>query len=369
MCNFELLTHLNNIILTDKYKRLEIRRLLRNWYDENKRDLPWRHTNDPYKIWISEVILQQTRVVQGLNYYLRFVDRFPTVKSLAISSEEEVLKMWQGLGYYSRARHLHSAAKMILSEFNGKIPNTYKEIISLKGIGEYTAAAILSTAYDKPYAVVDGNVYRVLSRLFAIKTPIDTTIGKKEFAQLSQVLLDVANPGIHNQALMEFGALHCTPTQPKCDECPLSNHCVSNKLNIQSKLPVKKMKTKIRKRYLHYFYFNIDGYTYLNKREERDIWKNLYEFPLIETDIDTSFIKLTEKSSFKEMFRNLDVTFSNSTKQVRHILTHQHIYANFYEVELANLSADFELGFLKVKNEDVYKYPISRLIHRYLEQK
>ena len=355
--------------MIDKYKQLEIRRLLKEWYEENKRCLPWRQTNDPYKIWISEVILQQTRVAQGLNYYLRFINRFPSVKSLAESTEEDVLRVWQGLGYYSRARHLHSAAQMVLTEYNGLIPDTYNELKSLKGIGEYTSAAILSTAYNKPFAVVDGNVFRVLSRIFAIKTPIDTSTGKKEFAQLAQELLDITSPGTHNQALMEFGALHCTPKLPQCDVCPLSEYCVANKLNIQNDLPVKIQKTKIRKRYFHYFEVNIDGYIYLKKREEKDIWKNLYEFPLIETETEECFTELIETPSFKEMFQNIEITFCNFKSQVKHILTHQHIYANFYEFKLSNISTRFDSAFLRVKKEDIYKYPIPRLIHRYLDQK
>lgn len=352
----------------DNKKQLEIRCLLKNWYEKNHRDLPWRNTNDPYKIWISEIILQQTRVAQGLKYYLRFIDKFPTIKSLAESTEHDILKEWQGLGYYSRARNLHTAAKMVVEEFNGTLPKTYKELLSLKGIGEYIAAAILSIAYDKPYAVVDGNVYRVLSRIFAIEAPIDTSTGKKQFAQHAQDLLDVANPGKHNQALMEFGALQCTPVQPQCHLCIMSHLCLAKKLNLQSELPVKQKRIKIRKRYFHYFDININGYTYLNKRVEDDIWKNMYEFPLIETDIKTSFNALIETSFFKELFKESDLIFELK-KEVKHILTHQHIYTLFYSVIGAKIDPSFDLNFLKVNINDVQMYPVSRLIHRYLERK
>lgn len=352
----------------NNYKQLEIRSLLKNWYEENHRDLPWRNTSDPYKIWISEVILQQTRVAQGLNYYLRFIEKYPTIKSLAESDEHDVLKEWQGLGYYSRARNLHAAAKMIVEKFNGTLPNTYKDLISLKGIGEYTAAAILSIAFDKAYAVVDGNVYRVLSRLFAIETPIDTSKGKKQFAQLAQDLLDTDNPGNHNQALMEFGALHCIPVQPQCHVCIMRHLCAAKQLNLQLELPVKQKGAKIKKRYFHYFDINIDGYTYLNKRVDDDVWKNMYEFPLIETKSETNFLGLIETNLFQNLFKKSELIFELK-KEVKHILTHQHIYTTFYTVVGSKIDASFDLNFLKVNGNDVHMYPVSRLIHRYLEQK
>lgn len=354
--------------MSNNDKRLEISKMLIMWYEENKRSLPWRESNDPYKIWISEIILQQTRVAQGLNYYLRFIERFPTISILASSSEEDVLKEWQGLGYYSRARNLHAAAKAVITNHGGVLPNSHKDLLSLKGIGEYTAAAILSTAYNKPYAVVDGNVFRVLSRLFAIDTPIDTSIGKKQFSQLAKDLLDMENPGTHNQALMEFGALHCTPVQPQCSSCPIGYLCVAKQINKQTYFPVKEKKTKIRKRYFQYFRVVDNEYTYLNKRVENDIWKNMYDFPLIETDIDMTFEELSETSAFKALFNDSDVTFFINQKQVKHVLTHQHIYASFHEVTVTKTASSFRNSFLKVKNKDVHKYPISRLIHRYLER-
>ena len=351
----------------DNHRDSEISRQLICWYNENKRDLPWRETKNPYKIWISEIVLQQTRVAQGLNYYLQFIEKFPTVNILADASEKEVLRIWQGLGYYSRARNLHSAAKSIVELYNSKVPDTYKEIISLKGIGEYTAAAVLSTAFNKPYAVVDGNVYRVLSRLFAIETPIDTTLGKKQFAKLAQDLLDVENPGTHNQAIMDFGAMQCTPTQPLCPSCPLQHFCVANKLNGQSEFPVKQKRSKVRKRYFHYFYIEYEGIIYLNKRKSNDIWKNMYEFPLIETEKDMELVDLMETTSFNILFSDVEAIFHQTQKLSKHILTHQHIYANFYEVEVLKDNFINRDNFQRIKTSDINNFPVSRLIHRYLE--
>ena len=353
---------------SNNIKQLHFSQLFISWYEDNKRSLPWRETNDSYKIWVSEVILQQTRVAQGLNYYLQFIDKFPTVNVLAQSSENEVLKAWQGLGYYTRARNLHEGAKTVVTLFDSKLPKTYKEILSIKGIGEYTAAAILSIAYNKAYSVVDGNVYRVLSRLFAIETPIDSSAGKKQFSILAQELLDTANPGKHNQAVMEFGALHCTPSNPLCNSCPFQHLCIANQLNMQSDFPVKSKKVKVRKRYFHYFQIEYQGFTYLNKRSGDDIWKNMYEFPLIETDKEANLSDLIENESFKTLFTDADITLHLNPKQFKHVLTHQHIYATFYIVEATKLNDNFDLNFLKIKPSELSLYPISRLIHRYLEQ-
>lgn len=353
----------------NKFKRRGISRILIDWYQENKRDLPWRKTSDSYKIWVSEIILQQTRVAQGLEYYSQFVKRFPTVYTLAESSEKEVLKAWQGLGYYSRARYLHEGAKSVVELHNGKLPETYKDIITIKGIGEYTAAAILSIAYNKPYAVVDGNVYRVLSRLFAIDTPIDTTEGKKRFAKLADELLDKSKPGMHNQAIMEFGALCCTPAQPLCKSCPLQHFCEAKQLNMQFEFPVKSKKVKVRNRYFHYFDITHKGYTYLNKRVEDDIWKNMYEFPLIETSKDMGLSDLMNKNSFKAIFEDAEIVVHSVSNRIRHILSHQHIYARFYVIEVVKSNLSLPESSFRIKQNDLSLYPISRLIHRYLEHK
>lgn len=257
---------------------------LLEWYKENKRELPWRDTTDPYLIWISEIILQQTRVAQGYEYFLRFVRRFPDVASLAAASEDEVMKYWQGLGYYSRARNLHAAAKSM----NGKFPVTYEDVRGLKGVGDYTAAAICAFAYNMPYAVVDGNVYRVLSRYLGIDTPIDSTEGKKVFAVLAQEMLDERRPTDYNQAIMDFGAIQCTPQSPNCMFCPLADRCFALSKGLIAHLPVKQHKTKTVNRYFNYIYVRMGAETLIHKRTENDIWKNLFELPLVEAERDLS---------------------------------------------------------------------------------
>ena len=275
---------------------------LTNWYQANKRDLPWRDISDPYRIWISEIILQQTRVNQGLSYYNRFIERFPTIAVLSEAEEDTVLKYWQGLGYYTRARNLHKAATQIMTDFKGTFPVEYNQVIKLAGIGEYTAAAICSFAYNQPYAVVDGNVYRVLSRVFAIQTPIDSSSGKKEIAILAQDLLSKSNPALHNQALMEFGALQCIPAAPDCTNCPLQSVCRAYELNLVSVLPVKSLKTKVTNRFFNYFFIRFEDKTFLQKRVNKDVWQNLFEFPLIESDHLLSTSELMENNIFKSMF-------------------------------------------------------------------
>jgi A/G-specific adenine glycosylase len=225
-----------------------------HWYNKNRRDLPWRETSDPYKIWISEIILQQTRVAQGINYYLRFIEKFPTIESLAAAGEDEVLKLWQGLGYYSRARNLHSAAKMIVHDFQGRFPDTYENILKLKGVGEYTAAAVASIAFGLPYPVADGNIYRLFARYFGISSPIDSANGKNEIHKIALQIMPLQNPGLHNQSLMEFGALQCVPKSPACDICPLLHSCFAAQNRLVDALPVKSKKTKQSVRYFYYYY-------------------------------------------------------------------------------------------------------------------
>ena len=278
---------------------------LTHWYSDNKRSLPWRKTKDPYFIWLSEIILQQTRVDQGLPYYESFVASFPTVFELANATEEHVLKLWQGLGYYSRARNLHFTAKHIVSEFNGEFPNTYDELIKLKGVGDYTASAIASICFNEPTAVVDGNVYRVLARYFGIDTPINSTKGIKEFKALAQNLLPKQLVGDYNQAIMEFGARQCKPANPNCDVCPLNNSCLSLAKGRVDKLPVKLKKTKITKKYFNFLVFvSNDEKTILEQRTKNGIWKNLYQFPLIETTKSISINTLKTNKSFKQILNS-----------------------------------------------------------------
>lgn len=339
-------------------------RIIIEWYQEYKRDLPWRESSDPYLIWISEIILQQTRVAQGYNYFLRFMERFPDVKTLAAAQEEEVMKYWQGLGYYSRARNLHAAAKSM----NGVFPNTYPEVLALKGVGEYTAAAICSAAYGMPYAVVDGNVYRVLSRYFGVDTPIDSTKGKKLFAALADEMMDKKRPAIYNQAIMDFGAIQCTPQSPDCMSCPLSESCLALSKGEVAGLPVKQHKTKTTNRYFNYIYVRAGANTYINKRMADDIWKNLFELPLIETSGAVSEEEFLGLPEFRALLAPGDTPVVRSVcRDVKHVLSHRIIYANFYEVTLPEESASFG-DFRKIKAEDLGQYAVSRLVHAFIEK-
>ena len=339
-----------------------------SWYNEHKRDLPWRATSDPYLVWLSEVILQQTRVAQGWNYYLRFVDRFPDVQSLAEAEEEEVLKLWQGLGYYTRARNLHAAAIQITHDFDGKFPSDYTHILSLKGVGKYTAAAIASIAFQEPYAVVDGNVFRVLSRLFAIETPIDTTAGKKTISELAQLLIHPDQPGTYNQAIMDFGAMVCTPSQPKCSDCPLQDFCKAYELREVSLFPVTSRKVAIRNRYFNYFYIIQGGFTFIQKRSESDIWKNLYEFPLVETTEAVDYPALSQTDAFTQLFpKEISLTVDHC-HNAKHQLSHQILHTKFYKVELPEgVTFNPPESIIRIEEKDLANYPVSRLTEKYLE--
>lgn len=339
--------------------------LITEWYLKNKRDLPWRNITDPYKIWISEVILQQTRVNQGLNYYERIVERFPDVKSLAKAPEDDVLKLWQGLGYYSRARNLHKAAKQIVNEYRGRFPGTYEQIRRLSGIGDYTGAAIASFAFDLPYAVVDGNVYRVLSRLFAIQLPIDSTEGKKVFAEIAKSLLPEKQICVYNQAIMEFGALLCTPRGPACAVCPLQHACKAFESGTVHLFPSKSKKNKSSNRYFNYLFIRNNGIVYLQKREQRDIWRNLYEFPLIETDHLLNVTELVEHPSFVAIFpKSSSVTIMKISNPMKHILSHRVIFAQFIEIECDKPA---EYKFIDVCEENLGNYAVSKLTSLFLE--
>ena len=334
------------------------------WYKEYKRDLPWRESSDPYRIWISEIILQQTRVAQGYDYFLRFIKRFPDVKTLADADEDEVMKYWQGLGYYSRARNLHAAAKSM----KGTFPKTYAEVRALKGVGDYTAAAICSFAYDMPYAAVDGNVYRVLSRYFGIDVPIDSTEGKKLFAAVADELLDKKNPALYNQAIMDFGAIQCSPQSPNCMFCPLASGCSALAGGMVAQLPVKQHKTKTTNRYFNYIYVRMGAYTLINKRTGNDIWKNLFEFPLIETPEAVSEEEFPALSEFRAMFAEGETPIVRLVcRDVKHVLSHRVIYANFYMVDLPENSQSFT-SYQKIKADELEQYAVSRLVHAFIEK-
>lgn len=341
---------------------------LRNWYQIHKRSLPWRETSNPYKIWISEIILQQTRVNQGLSYYLRFIERFPDVETLATAEEDEVLRYWQGLGYYSRARNLHKASKQIMEKFAGKFPEKFEEVLSLPGIGTYTASAICSFSYNQNYAVLDGNVFRVLARLFTISTPIDTNTGLKEFSQMAENLLDKTDSHTHNQAIMEFGALQCVPANPDCYICPLKEHCKAYTLNIVADLPVKQGKTAVSNRYFNYFFIQSADFTYLQKRTKKDIWQNLYEFPLIETEENKTLEELVKTEGFKYLFSDIQgIEISKTFFETKHILSHRRIFARFYTVKISNESPIFQ-SFTKLKTSEIEKFAVSRLTEIFLEK-
>lgn len=338
-----------------------------NWYEENQRDLPWRNNPTPYEVWLSEVILQQTRVNQGMDYYLRFTEKWPTVNDLAQTSEEEVLKMWQGLGYYSRARNLYHCANQVVEQYKGEFPADFEKLKHLKGIGDYTAAAIASIAYNLPHAVVDGNVYRVLARLFDINTPINNNEGQKLFTQLADELLNKSQPGLHNQAMMEFGALHCTPKNPNCLLCPLQAQCLAFAHQTVMLRPVKLAKTKITTRYFNYLILRINDNLYLHKRSDNDIWKNLYDFPCIESQTPMSVEEVIASEAFLQLIENKPFTIIKSSPVFTHKLTHRTLLAQFIEIKL-------EQELLQIQTKDLFltpetelgSFPIPRLIDLYL---
>lgn len=343
------------LIMIDFSKRLL------NWYHSHGRSLPWRQTTDPYRIWISEIILQQTQVKQGLDYYHRFINRFPSVEKLANADEDEVLKLWQGLGYYSRARNLHTAAKSILKLYNGQFPNTYNEILNLKGIGPYTAAAVSSFAFNLPHAVVDGNVYRFLSRLFGISIAIDSTAGKKHFHNLAQELLDLKDPASHNQAIMEMGALQCRPFSPSCMECPFSDSCVAFSTGSVEDFPLKEKRTKQRHRYFSYLYMVKNNKLVINKRQGNDIWKNLYELPLIESSKPLTVKKL--KTSFNNDHQTLKLM-----DEKKHILSHQIIHARFYMISALPDTGVDRQQWMEIPIQELRQYAFPQLIVNFLNE-
>lgn len=343
------------------------RKALTSWYNHSKRDLPWRETRDPYPVWVSEVILQQTRVKQGMDYYFNFLRNFPNLASLANATEEEVLKCWQGLGYYSRARNMHQAAKTIQSIHHGHFPKDYPAIRKLKGIGDYTAAAIASICYGLPYATVDGNVYRVLSRLFGIDTPIDSSVGKEEFRVVAQLLLDTKNPGEFNQALMEFGALQCLPSQPACITCPLADRCQAYLQNNVAQYPVKSKRVMQRERFFNYLYvFDDQGY-YLEKREGRDIWKNMYQLPLLETATAVRTEDLIMADALKTILGNARFTIESSDQEVLHLLTHQRLRIRFTSIRLSE--GPIPAHWIKVTRDGYLDYPMPKPIEQYLKKR
>lgn len=343
---------------------MDFTNLLIKWYLQNKRDLPWRNTTNPYPIWLSEIILQQTRVAQGMPYFYAFLESFPTVKELAIADEQQVLKLWQGLGYYSRARNLHQTAQYIANELDGVFPNSYAGLIQLKGIGEYTAAAIASFAYNEPVPVVDGNVFRVVSRYFGIESDISTGKTKKEFTALAAELLSKEQPALFNQAIMEFGATHCTPKNPDCENCIFNSSCVALQKGLVGQLPFKSKKIKIRKRYFNYIVLqDKKGNTKIQQRTDKGIWHNLYEFPLFETTQEEGF------ETIAPLIKN-DTDFGDSVVCIQeanpisliHKLSHQHLYIKFWKVTINNTLTD------GVNPEQLRTFPFPIVIHNFIEE-
>jgi|TARA_B100000768_G_scaffold158312_1_gene156825 A/G-specific adenine glycosylase len=333
------------------------------WYLQKNRELPWRRTKNPYFIWLSEIMLQQTRVAQGLSYYSKFTDSFPTVFDLANADESTVLKMWQGLGYYSRARNLHFTAKYIANELQGNFPATYSELLKLKGIGDYTASAISSICFNEDAAVVDGNVYRVLSRYFGVTTPINSSAGIKEFKALAQTLIDKSQPGTFNQAIMDFGALHCKPQNPFCGTCPISVSCLALEKQLIKELPVKIKKTKVRHRFFNYLVVvTADNKTIISERKGKGIWQGLYQFPLIEKDKSIDKNELIACQEFTNLFPNNTTLSLFNTKEIIHKLSHQHLHTQFWIVKTTSVSQE------NIPWSEVEKFPVPVLIANFLEE-
>lgn len=335
-----------------------------NWYSIYKRDLPWRNTKNPYFIWLSEIILQQTQIKQGLPYYEAFVEHYPTISDLSKADESEILKLWQGLGYYSRARNLHFTAKTIVENLKGDFPKSYHELIKLKGVGDYTASAIASICYNEATAVVDGNVYRVLARYYGIKTPINTTTGIKEFKALASQLMDKKNPADYNQAIMEFGSRQCRPKNPNCNSCPLNSSCVALKNNWVDILPIKLKKGTVAIKYFNFLVFiSSDKKTVFKKRTEKGIWKNLYQFPLVETEAPLENDHFESHPKIKSILNGTSFEYSLYNQiDIVHKLSHQHLYTKFWIIGAESLP---EKGILISK---IHNFPAPVLISNFIDE-
>ena len=346
---------------------MKISEILHDWYEKNKRDLPWRHTSDPYRVWLSEVILQQTRVNQGLDYYLAFLDSFPDIFALAEAPGDRVMKLWQGLGYYTRARNMHATAREVAEKMGGEMPRRYEDLLKLKGVGRYTAAAIASICFGEPRAVVDGNVARVISRLYGVEKPVNGTEGGKVIASLAEELLDREQPGVHNQALMEFGSLQCVPAGPDCGGCPLSRLCVARKTGRVDRLPVKIPKRKPAGRWMYYCILRCGGETILTRREENDIWKSLYQFPLLESEGPLEDGVLLARMEKDLLPAGMRITLEKISPPVKHQLTHRTIHAKFVHADTDRWPDPLPGGWRRIPADRLHDFPFPRLIHRYLE--
>lgn len=343
---------------------MHVQQELINWYHTVKRDLPWRHTTDAYTIWLSEIILQQTRVEQGLPYFQRFLEKYPTVTDFAAAPEDDILKLWQGLGYYSRGRNMLKTAKQVQEVYNGVFPTSYEQLIKLKGIGEYTAAAIASFSVNEARAVLDGNVYRVLSRYLGISDPIDSTTGKKIFRQAADDFLNRKDSAAHNQAMMELGATVCKPKNPACAICPIHEGCYAFLRNAASALPVKAKKVKIKERFFNYFLIEDEGRILMNKRGENDIWANMYDLPMIETPHQVTIDELSVLPETVEMFGE-KLIITKILQPVKHILTHQHLYVRFVVLKQKPVVMNPNWVFIEVEN--LKKIALPKVIFIFLD--
>lgn len=336
-----------------------------DWYKINRRELLWRDNPTPYRVWLSEIILQQTRIVQGTGYFHRLIERFPNIKMLAEATEEEVLKLWQGLGYYSRARNLHSAAKTIINEFHGKFPCSYDEILKLKGIGDYTAAAIASIAFNLPYPAIDGNAFRVMSRIFGIYEPTDTSAGKKTFLQLANELIDPSQPGTYNEAVMELGATVCHPKNPLCNHCPLEAMCFAYINNKIDELPIKKKKPKQRKRYFHFLLIEENEYIYIQQRTDNDIWKSLFQLPVIESKNAQTPEDIINSNEFNSILGTDAIIIKRISEETIHKLTHQKLFIRFLHVQIT--SPLNSKTYLRVDKKDIATFAVPKPIELFFK--
>ena len=334
------------------------------WYEVNKRFLPWRDTGNPYLIWVSEIILQQTRVAQGLDYYRRFIEAYPDIFSLAHAGIDEVLKIWQGLGYYSRARNMHIAAKYIVDVYQGKFPKTYDELITIKGIGDYTASAIASFAFGQAVPVIDGNVNRVIARLHGVQQPIDKPAGRQEIRAHAENMLVRNDPGTYNQAIMEFGALQCIPKNPDCNDCIFNRICVAFRCGLVSMLPVKEKSVRMTTRYIHYIYVCFGERTFIRRRAGGDIWTGLYEFPMIETGKETELEELIRLPEWQAYFGGMTPVIETVSPIVTHRLTHRILKIRFYKMSVNQPVCGCD--FIEIPVNDIYRYAVPKVIENYL---
>lgn len=340
-----------------------------DWYKENKRKLPWRETRNPYQIWLLEIILQQTRIEQGIKYFYRFIEKYPTVFELAQANEDEILKLWQGLGYYTRARNLLSTAKIIAYEYEGNFPSTKKELLNLKGVGDYTASAIASFVFNEPEVVIDGNIMRFMARYMGVKEAINTSNGRKLLRSILEELIDKQNPGLFNQAVMEFGAIFCKPGLPNCESCIFNSKCKAFEMNEVKEIPKKTKKIKQKKRYFYFLIVKDQDHrkVLLQKRLGNDIWKNLYQFPLIEANKKTSVKELTKTNIWKNILEKKDFHIEKISSQFAHQLTHQKIMATFLHIRMKE-SMDEDSLFFPIMIEELGIYALPRLIDKYMEK-